>query len=40
MDAGPAPILLNRYAAMPAKALISHSKKMSFEALARRFPIY
>jgi hypothetical protein len=40
MDAGPARILLNRYAAMPAKGLISHSKKMSFEALARRIPIY
>jgi hypothetical protein len=40
MDAGSARILPNRYAAMPAKGLISHSKKMSFEALARRIPIY
>jgi hypothetical protein len=35
MDAGFAAILLNRYAAIGAKALISRTKKMSSRALAR-----
>jgi hypothetical protein len=40
MDAGAAPMLLDRYATTPLKSLISRTKKMSLTVLAPAIVLY